>query len=88
MKMLEASKAAADFSRVLAAVQSLHESFAIVKKGVPCAYLVPAAEAGISSHDFADDLAAAELAPEERRLFAADVRKGQKALKPLRNPWA
>ena len=44
MKTLEASKAAANFSRVLNAVHSLHESFEIVRKGVPCAYLVTPVE--------------------------------------------
>jgi prevent-host-death family protein len=88
MKMLEATKAAANFSRVLAAVQSLHESFAIVKRGVPCAYLVPAAGGGISSHELADDLASAELSAEDRRAFAAVLRQGRRAFKPLRNPWA
>ena len=88
MKTLEATKAAADFTRVLAAVESLHESFAIVKKGVTCAYLLPATEGTISSHDLADDLATAELGDEDRRSLAADLRKGRKALKPLKNPWA
>lgn len=88
MKTLEATKAAANFTRVLTAVRSLHESFVIVKKGVPCAYLVPADAGGISSHELADDLAVAELGAEDRRSFAADVRKGRKALKPLRNLWA
>lgn len=88
MKMLEATKAAEDFTRVLAAVQSLHESFSIVKKGVPCAYLVPADAGGISSHEFADDLASAELAAGDRRTLAADIRQARKALKSLKNPWA
>lgn len=88
MKTLEATKAAADFTRVLAAVQSLHESFVIVKKGVTCAYLLPAAAGTISSYELADDLASAELSTEDRRSYAADVRKGRKALKPLKNPWA
>jgi len=88
MKMLEATKAVADFGRVLDAVQSLHESFEIVRKGVPCAYLVPAVAGGISSHELADDLADAELGAEDRHSFAATLRKGRKTLKPLKNPWA
>ncbi len=84
--MLEATKAAADFSRVLDAVESQHESFTIVKKGVPCAYLVPAGADGTSSHDLAADLAGAELSA-ARHAFAADLRKGRATLKPLKNPW-
>ena len=88
MKTLEASKAAANFSRVLNAVHSLHESFEIVRKGVPCAYLVPRVERGSTSHELADDLEEAELSNEDRRSFAADIRRSRKALKSLKNPWA
>ncbi len=87
MKTLEASKAAANFSQVLNAVHSLHESFEIVRKGIPCAYLIPPVEPGSTSHELADDLAEVELSPEERRSFAADIRKGRKVLKSLKNPW-
>jgi antitoxin (DNA-binding transcriptional repressor) of toxin-antitoxin stability system len=87
VKTLEATSAAANFPGILEAVQSLHESFAIVKKGVPCAYLVPAGERHISSHDLAEDLGASQFQAEDRRSFAASLRKGRKALKPLRNPW-
>ena len=87
MKTLEASKAAANFSRVLDTVHSLHESYEIVRKGVTCAYLVPTAGRGSSSHELAADLAEVELSAEERRSFAADIRKGRKALKPPKSPW-
>lgn len=87
MKTLEASKAAANFSRVLNAVHSLHESFEIVRKGVPCAYLVPPVERASTSHELADDLAEVELSAEDRRSFAADIGTGRKALKSLKNPW-
>jgi antitoxin (DNA-binding transcriptional repressor) of toxin-antitoxin stability system len=87
VKTLEASKAAANFSRVLNAVHSLHESFEIVRKGVPCAYLVPLVGRLSISHELADDLAGVELSTEDRRSFAADIRKGRKALKSLKNPW-
>ena len=88
MKTLEASKAAANFSRVLNAVHSLHESFEIVRKGVPCAYLIPPVERRSTSHELADDLAEAELSNEDRRSFAADIRRGRNALKSLKKPWA
>ncbi len=87
MKTLEATKAAANFARVLDAVRDKHESFAIVKKGVACAYLVPVVERGTSSHELADDLAEAELSNEDRRAWAGDISKARKALKPLKNPW-
>ena len=58
-----------------------------MRKGVPCAYLIPPVEPGSTSHELADDLAEGELSTEERRSFAADIRKGRKALKPLKNPW-
>ena len=87
MKTLEASKAAANFSRVLNAVHSLHESFEIVKKGVPCAHLVPPVGRGSTTHELADDLAGVELSAEDRRSFSAAIQKGRKALGPLKNPW-
>ena len=86
VKTLEASKAAANFNRVLNAVHSLHESFEIVRKGVPCAHLVPPIERGSTSHELADDLVGGELSAEDRRSFSADIRKGRKALRPLKNP--
>ena len=86
MKTVEATRAAENFSRVLHQVRSLHESFRIVEKGVPFAYLIPAGSPGCNSHELADELAGVELNPEERRKFAADIRKGPKTLKPPRNP--
>jgi antitoxin (DNA-binding transcriptional repressor) of toxin-antitoxin stability system len=87
VKTLEASKAAANFSRVLNAVHSRHESFEIVRKGVPCAHLVPPVERGSTSHELADDIAGVELSAEDRRSFSAAIQKGRKALRPLKNPW-
>ena len=87
MKTLEAAEAAEHFTRFLNQVHSLHESFKIVKKGVPYGYLLPAVESGCNSHELAEVLAEAELSVEDRRAFAAYIRKGRKALKPLKNPW-
>ena len=63
------------------------ESFAIAKFGVPYALLVPATETGCNSHELAADLAGANLPAEDRRNLAAAIRKGRRALKPLKNPW-
>ena len=87
MKTLEAAKAAEHFAKFLNQVHSLHASFKIVKKGVPYGYLVPAVGRGCSSHELAADLADAELSVADRRSFAAAIRNGRKALKPLKNPW-
>ena len=87
VKTLDATKAAQNFSKFLEQVHSLQESFQIVKKGVPYARLVPAAEHGCNSLELADDLAGAELTADNRRAFAAALRKGRKVLKPLKNPW-
>jgi hypothetical protein len=87
MKTLEAAKAAENFTRFLSKVLWHQESFKIAKGGVPCAYLIPAVERGCNSHEFAEDLASAEMTAEDRHALAAAVRRGRKALKPLRNPW-
>lgn len=87
MKIVEAAHAARDISRVLDRVRSLHESFRIVEKGVPFAYLIPVGSVGCNSHELAKQLAGAKLSPKEQRKFASDIRKGRKSLKPPRNPW-
>jgi len=87
MKTVEAKKAAENFPKFLSQVLTRQESFEIVKAGVPCAYLVPAGEPKYDSHEFAKDLASAELAKEDRRALAAAVRRGRKSLLPLKKPW-
>jgi uncharacterized membrane protein len=87
MKTLEAAKAADEFPRFLDRVFLHRESFKIVKKGVPFAYLIPAGERVGNSHQLADDLANNRLPAEERRAFATALRRGRKTLKPVINPW-
>jgi hypothetical protein len=87
MKTLEAARAAHEFTKVLREVHLRQESFKIVKKGVTFAYLLPASEAACDSHGFADDIARAEIEPGEKRAVSAAIRRGQKILKPLPNPW-
>jgi hypothetical protein len=87
MKTLEAAKAAGNFTRFLSQVLLHQESFQIVKGGVPCAYLIPTGERGCNSHEFAADLASAELTAQDRQALAAALHRGRKALKPLKNPW-
>ena len=87
MKTLEATHAAVNFGIVLREVHDSHESFTILDKGVPCAYLTPAVENRSDTHKLADDLAAADLSAEDRRSLASELRKGRKTLKPLKNPW-
>ena len=88
MKTLEAANAADNFTRFLDEVFLHRESFKIVKRGVPCAYLIPAGELGCTSHELAEDLGHAELSVADRRALAADLRKGRNALRPLKDPWA
>jgi len=87
MKTVEANKAAEKFTKFLSQVLVRQESYAIVKEGIPCAYLIPAGGHKCDSHELADDLASACLSEEDRRDLAAAVRRGRKALKPLKNPW-
>ena len=85
---MDAAKMAESFPTCLGRVISRRESFEIMKEGVPCAYLVPAATNKSDSHQLADDLGSVELAAADRRALASAVSKGRKALKPLKNPWA
>jgi len=87
MKTLAAEKATGNFAKFLSRVLDDQESFQIVKEGVPCAYLVPAGAAKCNSHEFAADLADADLSMQDRLALAAAVRKGSKTLKPIKNPW-
>jgi PHD/YefM family antitoxin component YafN of YafNO toxin-antitoxin module len=86
MKTVEANKAAGNFTKFLSQVHTHQKSIAILLEGVPCAYLIPAGDPNCDSHGFADDLAGNELANEDRRGMTAAVRRGRKALKPLKNP--
>lgn len=87
MKTLQAEEAAENFTKFLGRVHAHQESFTIVKEGVPCAYLLPARLSKCDSHEFAEDVARAELTAEDRHTLASAVRKGRKVLKPLKNPW-
>jgi antitoxin (DNA-binding transcriptional repressor) of toxin-antitoxin stability system len=87
MKTLSVTEASRSFGDWVNRVYSRKESFAIVKLGVPYALLVPAAAPACNSHELATDLASANLPAEDRRNLAAAIRRGRKALKPLKNPW-
>ena len=87
MKTLTVTEAAKNFADCLKRVYHQHESYELVKNGVPYAHLVPANGAGCNTHELADDVDDAELSPDDRRALAAAVRKGRKLLKPLKNPW-
>jgi hypothetical protein len=87
VKTLSVTEASRSFSDCVKRVYVRKESFAIIKLGVPWALLVPAPARVCTSHELADDLASPSLSSEDRRNFAAALRKGRKALKPLRNPW-
>lgn len=87
MKTLTVTEAAKNLADCLKRVYHQHESFELVKNGVPYAHLVPVNGASCNTHELADDLAEAELSAEDRRALASAVRKGRKHLKPLKNPW-
>lgn len=87
MKTLSVTEASRNLSECVNRVYSRKVSFAIVKLGVPYALLVPASAPRCNSHELAGDLAEAALPMDDRRAFAAAVRRGRKALKPAKNPW-
>ena len=87
MKTLSLAEASKSFSECVNRVYSRKESFEIVKLGVPYALLVPASAPTCTSHELAADLAETELSIEDRRSWAAALRQGRKAVKPLKNPW-
>jgi hypothetical protein len=88
MKTMDAAKIAESFPTYLGRVVSRRESFEIVKEGVPCAYLLPAATMRSDSHQVADDIASAALSAADRRALASIISTGRNALKTLKNPWA
>ena len=87
VKTLTVAEVARNLNRCVERVFKEHESFELVKHGVPYAHLVPPNGRHCDSHELADDMSAAPLSAEERRVFASTVRQGRKHLKPLRNPW-
>lgn len=88
MKTLTVTEAAKNLSNCLKRVYYQHESYELVKNGVPYAHLVPANGASCNTHELADDVENAELSADDRRALASAVRKGRKILKPLKNQWA
>jgi prevent-host-death family protein len=88
MKTLTVTEAGRNLAACVKRVYHRHESYELVKNGVPHARLIPVNGAGCDTHGLADDLAGVELKPDDRRAFASAVRKARKHLKPLRNPWA
>ena len=88
MKTLTVTEAAKNFAHCPKRVYHQHESYELVKNGVPYAHLVPANGASCNTHELADDVDETELSSGDRRTFASAVHKGRKLLKPLKNPWA
>jgi len=87
VKTLTVTKAAKNLYSCLKVVYHQHESYELVKNGIPYAHLVPVKRTSGNTHDLADDLAKAELGAEHRRALGSAVRKARKNLKPLKNPW-
>jgi hypothetical protein len=87
VKTLTVTQAAKNLADCLKQVYHQHESFELVKNGVPYAHLVPINGSGCTTHELANDLAAGKLSLEDRRALVSAVRKGRKHLKPVKNPW-
>lgn len=88
MKTLTVMKAAKTFAHCIKRVYDHHESYELVKNGVPYAHLVPANGGNCNSHELADDIDQVALSRSDRRKLGSAVRKGRKLLKPLKTPWA
>jgi antitoxin (DNA-binding transcriptional repressor) of toxin-antitoxin stability system len=87
MNTMDATELAESFTTVLGRVVSRREPVEIMKAGVACAYLVPAAQTPCNSHLLADSLAGNELPQADRKKMASALQKGRKSLKRLKNPW-
>ena len=87
MKTLTVAEAARNLDSWLKVVHEEHESYELVKGGVPYARLVPVPGGSCSSRDLAEDLAGTKLGIEDRKEMGAALRKGRKQLKPVNNPW-
>jgi len=87
VKTLTVTKAAKNLPDCLERVYYHHESYELVKNGVPYAHLVPANRVNCNTHELANDVDEAESSGPDRRTLASAVRKGRKILRPLKNPW-
>ena len=87
MKTLTVAEAVRNLDSWLKVVHQEHESYELVKGGVPYARLVPVPGVSCSSRDLAEDLAGTKLGVEDRKEMATAVRKGRKQLKSVKNPW-
>jgi len=86
MKTLTVAEAAKKSTVCVPRVYCRHESFELVRNGVPHARLVPVNGSSCNTHELADDLAEARLLTEDKRALGSAFRKGRKQFKPLNNP--
>ena len=87
MKRVIVTKADTTLSACLRRVYQRHESFELVKNGVPYARLVPVEKAHGTTHDLAEALASGTLGAKDRVGWAGVLANGRRCLKPLPNPW-
>ena len=71
MKTLTVKEAAKNLSNCVERVYCRHESFELVRNGVPRARLVPVNGTGCSSHELADDLASSDISYPDWKLNRA-----------------
>jgi antitoxin (DNA-binding transcriptional repressor) of toxin-antitoxin stability system len=87
VKTLTVTEAAKNLPACLKRVYYKHESYELIKNGVPYARLVPPNGASCNTHELADDVDEVKFSAEDRRTLASAIRKGRKTLKSLKNPW-
>jgi len=87
MKTLTVSEATKKLSTCLDRVYRRHESFKVVKNGIPTRTWVPANGTGCTTHEFADDLAEVELTGcRPARVGFCHPPRSQ-TTQALKNPW-
>lgn len=85
--ILTVTEAARNFADCVNRAYYQHQTFVLLKNGVPFARLIPAGEPVCKGADLAAAFAGVGLSPTEARDWQRDLKAARKKLKPPRDAW-
>lgn len=84
---ISVTEAARNFADCVNRAHYQHQSFVLLKNGVPVARLVPIGEPACRGSDLAAALAGVELSPVDARAWQRDLKAARKKLKLPGDKW-
>jgi prevent-host-death family protein len=85
--VLSVTEAARNFADCVNRAHYQHQSFLLMKNGVPVARIVPAETTGCSGPVLAEALASVGLSEADARAWQRDIKAGRKVLKTPVDRW-